>query len=86
MFLSPFPSSINPVERRMAALAGIAAVIFGGPGIAQEPGAPSARPVGRAVELTIAPVVDGNVIGDPAWTGAVPVSYTHLTLPTKRIV
>ena len=73
MFLSPFPSSINPVERRMAALAGIAAVIFGGPGIAQEPGAPSARPVGRAVELTIAPVVDGNVIGDPAWTGAVPI-------------
>ena len=31
------------------------------------------QPVARAIELATAPVVDGNVIDDPAWAGAVPI-------------
>lgn len=54
-------------------LAGIAALVVCAPGATQEPAAAASQPVARAVELATAPVVDGNVIGDPAWSDAVPI-------------
>jgi hypothetical protein len=43
---------------------------FAEPGVAQLGSSQSARPVARANELSMAPVIDGNVVDDPAWRGA----------------
>jgi hypothetical protein len=40
------------------------------PGFAQISATAAERPVGQAAALTTAPVIDGNVAGDPAWQGA----------------
>ena len=58
---------------RISVLACIGALVVCGPGATQEPETPTSQPVARAIELTTAPVVDGNVIDDPAWTGAVAI-------------
>ena len=36
----------------------------------------------EASRISKMPIIDGDVLNDDAWA----VSYTHLTLPTKRIV
>jgi len=41
-------------------------------GVAQEP--PAERPVMQAYSLDTVPVVDGTVLGDPAWAGLVPAT------------
>jgi hypothetical protein len=43
------------------------------PGLAQAQSSPPERPVAQAVPLATAPVVDGNVIDDPAWRGVLPI-------------
>jgi hypothetical protein len=42
-----------------------------------------ARPVARAVEATDPPTVDGDVLGDPAWSGASPITGFWQTTPDE---
>lgn len=73
MLPSPFPLSSVFGTSRLPVLAGIAALVVCAPGATQESAAAASQPIARAVELATAPVVDGNVIGDPAWSDAVPI-------------
>ena len=73
MLPSPFPSMNLLGTHRISVLACIGVLVVCGPGATQEPETPTSQPVARAIELTTAPVVDGNVIDDPAWAGAVPI-------------
>ena len=73
MLPSPFPSLNLLGIHRISVLACIGALVVCSPGATQEPETPTSQPVARAIELTTAPVVDGNVIDDPAWTGAVAI-------------
>jgi len=41
----------------------------------------AAPPVSQASLLTIAPIIDGNVLGDPAWEGLEPVTEFWQTQP-----
>ncbi len=43
-------------------------------GLTQTVDSNAPRPVAQAIELTTAPVVDGNVLDDPAWRGAEPIT------------
>ncbi|HLF10683.1 MAG TPA: DUF5916 domain-containing protein [Gammaproteobacteria bacterium] len=54
-------------------LLGVCIAAFTEPSIAQDGSSLSTRPVARASALATAPVVDGNVIDDPAWRGAAPI-------------
>jgi hypothetical protein len=58
---------------RGAILLGACAAAFGVSGLAQVPASPSDRPIARAVALDAAPVIDGNVVTDPAWMSAQPI-------------
>jgi hypothetical protein len=42
--------------------------------LAQENRGPVPQPVGQAIPLPVSPVVDGNVLDDPAWAGATPLT------------
>jgi hypothetical protein len=50
------------------------ALIVSSDALAQTVDSNAPRPVAQAIELTTAPVVDGNVLDDPAWRGAEPIS------------
>jgi hypothetical protein len=52
------------------------------PALAQVRSATSERPVARAVALEAAPVIDGNVITDPAWMSAQPIDELWQIQPT----
>ena len=41
---------------------------------ARQEGTPSARPVLQAMQAAVAPVIDGDVLDDPAWQSAAPAS------------
>ena len=41
---------------------------------------------GESGAVSLDDVSEAQIMLEPAWRGAAPVSYTHLTLPTKRIV
>jgi len=43
-------------------------------GLAQTVDSNAPRPVAQAIELTTTPVVDGNVLDDPAWRGGEPIT------------
>ena len=43
------------------------------PAVAQVPSTLAERPTARAGTLDLAPVIDGNVVDDPAWRGAPPI-------------
>ncbi len=58
-----------------AALAlSLAAMALASEGLAQSVDFNAPRPIAQAIELTTAPVVDGNVLDDPAWRGAEPIT------------
>ena len=42
--------------------------------VAQTLDSTAPRPVAQAIPLTTAPVMDGNVLDDPAWFGAEPIT------------
>jgi hypothetical protein len=50
------------------------ALIFSSEGLAQTVDSSSPRPVAQAIRLIVAPVIDGNVLDDPAWRGAEPIT------------
>ena len=50
------------------------AVAIAGDVLAQNNDSSAPRPVAQAVALTLAPVIDGNVVDDPAWRGAEPIT------------
>ena len=52
----------------------LVALIITSDGFAQTVDSNAPRPVAQAIELTIAPVVDGNVLDDPAWRGGEPIT------------
>ncbi len=39
------------------------------------------RPIAQAIDLEVNPVIDGDVLGDPAWSGATPISDFWQTQP-----
>lgn len=49
-------------------------LLSAGKSVAQEGAAPAPQPVGQAIALTTTPVIDGNVLDDPAWQGAKPIT------------
>ena len=50
------------------------AVLITGPAVAQVLDSSAPRPVARAIELSTSPIIDGNVLDDPAWRGAEPIT------------
>ena len=50
------------------------ALVISGDGLAQGVDSSAPRPVAQAIELTTTPIVDGNVLDDPAWRGAEPMT------------
>ena len=58
---------------RSVLLCGLGLLLIGTHGFAQT-GDLSPRPVARAHALTIEPVIDGNVLDDPAWRDAEPIT------------
>jgi hypothetical protein len=50
------------------------ALAFAGDGLAQTVDPTAPRPVAQAIELSTTPVVDGNVLDDPAWRGGEPIT------------
>ncbi len=50
-------------------------------GLAQGVDSSAPRPVAQAIELTTTPIVDGNVLDDPAWRGAEPITDFWQTQP-----
>jgi hypothetical protein len=49
--------------------------------VAQPMSSQSTRPVAAAVALEVAPVIDGHVLGDPAWEGVRPITGFWQTQP-----
>jgi len=45
-----------------------------GKALAQTASSSAPRPVAQAIELVTSPVIDGNVLDDPAWQGAEPIT------------
>ena len=66
----------SPRRRSLQALlaSSLIALVFVSNGLAQTIDSNAPRPVAQAIELTTAPVVDGNVLDDPAWRGAEPIT------------
>jgi len=58
---------------RTALICGLGVLLPGAQGFAQSFDL-GPRPVARAHNLTIEPVIDGNVLDDPAWRGAEPIT------------
>jgi hypothetical protein len=59
---------------RVSLAGSLIALLIGGQGLAQTIDSNAPRPVAQAIALTTAPVVDGNVLDDPAWRGAEPIT------------
>jgi hypothetical protein len=59
---------------RLLPLCPIIALIVVSDSLAQGNQGPAPQPVGQAIALTTAPVIDGNVLDDPAWAGARPLT------------
>jgi hypothetical protein len=57
------------------------AFVLVGQASAQQASVGGARPVARAFPLEVAPVVDGDVLNDPAWAGAEPITGFIQTQP-----
>ncbi|MDX1405141.1 MAG: DUF5916 domain-containing protein [Woeseiaceae bacterium] len=53
---------------------GLLVLAVAGEAMAQRVDSNAPRPVAQAIELTSEPVVDGNVLEDPAWRGAEPIT------------
>ena len=60
-----------------------ASAITAGPAFSQNGSPNSPRPVAEAFALTVEPVLDGNVLDDPAWIGARPISDFWQTQPNS---
>ena len=71
-------SSVLPRLKR--AFGTVAVLAFAASAMAQQ-SAPVRSPVGQANALSTAPAIDGNVLGDPAWEGAVPLTGFWQTQP-----
>ena len=56
-------------------------LLVAGEGIAQSIDSNAPRPIAQAVELLAAPVIDGNVIDDPAWRAGEPITDFWQTQP-----
>ncbi len=56
------------------AVSGIFGLVMLSPVLAQSGTAPTPQPVAQANPLTESPVIDGNVLDDPAWRDAVPIT------------
>ena len=50
------------------------ALVIASEGLAQTIDSNAPRPVAQAMALTTAPIIDGNVLDDPAWQGAEPIT------------
>jgi len=50
------------------------ALVIANEALAQTVDSNAPRPIAQAIELSRAPVVDGNVLDDPAWRGAEPIT------------
>ena len=67
--------------RRWAAVAAVCAVAGFGRSAAAQDAPPAQPPVARAVPVTLPPVLDGNVLDDPAWQAAAPITDFWQTSP-----
>ena len=79
LLMNPYSDFIACRKRAIAAWVGLGAIVGTGPLFAQgtagvETTAVAAFPSAVAVEVEDAPRVDGEVLGDPAWAAAVPVT------------
>ena len=50
------------------------ALVIANEGLAQTVDSNAPRPIAQAIELTTKPFMDGNVLDDPAWRGAEPIT------------
>jgi hypothetical protein len=57
--------------------------VVGTPSFAQESSAFRTKPVARAIVLETAPVIDGDVLNDPAWEGAEPITGFFQVRPNE---
>jgi hypothetical protein len=66
---------------RLTCLCLAGTLAMSGPIHGQESGANRARPVAQASVMTRSPVIDGDVLGDPAWEGLTPITDFWQTQP-----
>lgn len=59
---------------RLFLASNLLALLIAPEGFAQSIDSNAPRPIAQAFELQVAPVIDGNVIDDPAWRGAEPIT------------
>ncbi len=64
----------RPVSVQSILACTLFALIFSNEGRAQTVDSSAPRPVAQAIQLTTAPVVDGNVLDDPAWRSTQPIT------------
>jgi hypothetical protein len=69
----------NPLRRVSCGI--LLAFVWAGQASGQQVLVGGARPVARAFPLEVAPVVDGDVLNDPAWAGAEPITGFIQTQP-----
>ena len=56
-------------------------LLIAGEGFAQSIDSNAPRPIAQAIELLAVPVIDGNVIDDPAWRAGEPITGFWQTQP-----
>ena len=71
----------RPISPQSILACTLIALIVSNEGLAQAVDSDSPRPIAQAIELTITPAMDGNVLDDPAWRGAEPITDFWQTQP-----